>query len=195
MAKKMSETEVMILKAAQKDAFKDVEWFYSEVIPLRESFKDEKGIKKAFRGFAKKVEKVGLCHAKLVVEDFLGWQKGPDTDKRNRYLKMTNSIAVSNGYAHSDVHQLFLDASKKYLLEDYDHPADAFLTKKEARSARKSRKLMKKHGVEKEAKVAKSDDEKKEARKLRAAIRKKADELGIDREEFKNGLESGKYKL
>lgn len=191
----MTDSERQILKAAQKDSMKDIEWFYQEVVKSREAFTSAKEIEDTFNHINKKVERIGLCHAKYVVEEALGWVKGPDTDKRNRYVKLTNNIAVSNGYDHNDVHQLFLDAAKKYLAEDFEHPTDAFLSKKEQRSARKRRKVEEKYGVKKEIKTPKMDDEKKAARQKRAAIRKKADELGIDRDEFKKGLETGKYTL
>lgn len=195
MAKKMTDSERQILKAAQRDSMNDISWFYEEVVKSREAYKDHKDIEATFKSINEKVEKMGICHARHVVEEALGWVKGPDTDRRNRYIKLTNIIAISNGYNHNDVHQLLLDATKKYLKEDFTHPSDAFLSKREQRNANKRRKTEKKYGQKREIKTPKTDDEKKEARKLRAAIRKKADELGIDRDEFKKGLETGKYKL
>lgn len=187
MAKKMTDQQRQILRTAMDGIAKEIDWFYGEVVALRGKgdFTDDKSIKKTFRQIQKTVDDRLICHASDVVERVLGWIKGPDTVNRNRYLKLTNSIAIANGYGHDTVHQMFLDACKYFLLEDYDHPMDAFLSRKEQRSARQRRRTEKKYGPREQAKKAsKPDDEKKKASRLRR-LRRKAKEEGITMEEYK----------
>lgn len=196
----MTDQQRQILRTAMEDITKEISWFYEEVIALRgtEGFTDEKAVKKTFRQLQKIVDDRDICHGKDVVESILGWYKGNDTPKRNRYLKLTNSMAIANGYGHDTVHQMFLDACKYFLIEDYDYPMDAFLSRKEQRSARKRRRTEKKYGPRDEAKkTPKTDDEKKKASRLRR-LRRKAKEEGITEKEYKakygyddNGLKTG----
>lgn len=199
MAKKMTDQQREILRSAMDGITTEVDWFYSEVIALRgqDKFSDDQAVKKYFRKIQKQIDDRLICHAADIVETVLGWQKGPDTPHRNRYINVASQIAMVNGYGHAEVHQMFLEACKQYLIEDFEHPMDAFLSRKEQRSARKRRRTEQKHGPRETVRMPKSEDEKKKASRLRR-IKRKAKEEGITEEEYKkkygyddNGLKTG----
>lgn len=186
MAKRISDTQRQILKAANHDIDKEVGWLYTEAVKNRSLYdNDSKKIKDVFKTQHKVIEERGLAVAKDVV-DLLGWEDNKKhKDNRNRYVKLTNLIGISNGLGADEVHEIFMVALKRYLLEDFDHPMDAMMSKKEQRNARKRRKVEKKYGEKKEIKIApsKSEEEKKIQSRLRK-LKREATKENISLEDY-----------
>lgn len=180
----MTDHERQIIQAGLRDFERGVGWFYEQVVEKREKFDTPKAVKELFKSIDKKIDERLMASPSDIVEDILGWEKGPDTEKRNKYIGITSMLAITQGTSHSDVHAMFLDASKKFLLEDYEHPLDAFMSKKEQRTANKRRKIEKKHGKKPTATI-KTDSEKKEASRIRR-LGRKAKEEGVTLEEYLN---------
>lgn len=183
MAKRLTDNQRQILKAAQMDIDKEVQWVYEEVKKARDLYKDEKDIKEKFENKNEEVNKRGICLAGDVVE-MVSWKKRTHQEERNRYVRMTNLIAITNGYGHDEVHDMFLIAVKRFLMEDFEHPTDALLSNKEQRHARKRRKVEKKYGEKKEIKGNKSDEQKKIDSRLRK-LKREAKKEGVTLEEYK----------
>jgi len=184
MAKRMSNTQREVLKAANREIVKEVEWFYDEVTKARDIYNnDTKKINNTFKKQNKIIEERGLAVGKDVVE-LIGWNDPKEhKENRNRYIKLTNLIGISNGFGASDVHEIFMVATKRYLQEDFEYPMDAMMSKKDQRNARKKRRVEKKYGEKKEIKVPKSDDEKKKQSRLRK-LKRDAKKEGISLEEY-----------
>jgi len=184
MAKRMSNTQREVLKAANREIVKEVEWFYDEVTKARDIYNnDTKKINNTFKKQNKIIEERGLAVGKDIVE-LIGWDDPKEhKENRNRYIKLTNLIGISNGFGASDVHEIFMVATKRYLQEDFEYPMDAMMSKKDQRNARKKRRVEKKYGEKKEIKVPKSDDEKKKQSRLRK-LKRDAKKEGISLEEY-----------
>lgn len=184
----MTDEDRMVLKAAANSIHDESQWFYGEVKKLRDKITDEQ---------IQKIEedaesRGGLLHLSDIC-NAMKWKKGKDTPIRNRLAGLANRILISKGdYGAQYLFQIL----KRGLKEDVEDATDFFLSKKEGRAARKRRKREKTTGeTRREIKGVMTEDEKKEARKERARIRREAKKLGITTEEYKAQHEKKKPEL
>jgi hypothetical protein len=187
MAKKLSADQLQTYKTMQESAEdniqKGLEDFAEEVKKSRKRYKSKKEIKEAIAEQKKIMNERKLCILKDTAE-LLKWKNGKDTDRRNKMWKLTNMMAIYESSDQSTINKIFFDAVSKLLLEDYDRPIEAFLSKKEARKVRKKKKLEEKYGESPAIKKApKSDEEKKIASRMRR-LKRKAKEENISLEEY-----------
>jgi hypothetical protein len=190
MAKRITEYQKQILEAVNKDLGKEILWLYEETKKARALYKNEDEIKSEFRIKNKEAEERGICHASDVV-NMLGWSDNKlFRENRNRYIKITNLIGTSNGMGADEVHEIFMVTIKRFLLEDFKHPMDAMMSKKEQRNAKKRRKVEKKYGEKKGIKVSKTDEEKKKQSRLRK-LKRSAKEENISLEDYMKKYEYG----
>jgi hypothetical protein len=190
LAKRLSDEDRMVLSATARTIEEEVKWLYEEVKKRRGKVKDslikEVESKYVESTSSKKKKRTSLIGLKDICK-LMDWEFPRDRDQRDRLQKLNNLMLITSGDYGSPL--LFL-VIKRGLVEDVDDPTDFFLSKKEQRKARKRRKIEEKHGVDNKVKMKmpKTEEEKKEARKERARIRREAAKLGITTEEYKKKM-------
>ena len=108
-----------------EDIKNDINWFYHEVRKTRHRFKEDE-IRSLFNEIQKRIDKAGICSPKIVVDHILNIK---DQQKRRKYVLLANKIATNSGMSNSEVHQLLVSVSKKFLIKEFSNPAEALMSR------------------------------------------------------------------
>lgn len=187
--KRISGDEAVVVQATNTKLPEEMKWFYEETKAKRSSIKDEDLVK-----LEAEILDRGITHFSDICRLF-DWQKGRDTEKRNRLAHLGHIILMANS-GNIDHAAVVFAAMKRGLKEDVKEPMDLILSKSEARKARKIRKTLKANDINLAEKMnlPKSASDKATARKERARIRKEAKRLGISTTEYKAQMKGNPKK-
>jgi len=182
--KRITGDEAVVVGATNANLPEEMKWFYEEIKEKRAIIKAEDVEK-----LEAEITQRGITHFSDICNLF-DWQKGRDTEKRNKLAHLGHIILLANN-GNFDHAAVVFAAMKRGLKEDVKEPIDLVLSKSEARKARKIRKTLKNHDVDLAEKMnlPKSDNEKVAARKERARIRKEAKAAGLSTAEYKAKME------
>lgn len=186
--KRITDTDISITSSVERDNwFEDgAKWFKELVESKKETITDEL-IKTANKEAAKRNSRKQPFYILSDICQVLDLQFPRDKEERNKLAKFSNTLQVKQNV---DAALMLWNGLRATLTrETINHPVDIFLSKAETRKAKKRRKTEEKVGERKVKAVPKSDDEKAEARKERARIRKEAAKLGITTEEYKKQMD------
>lgn len=175
MAKKITDEQKMVLEMANAKIPEGMAWFYQEIKAIKVSETQIDEVVKAIDGR-------GICHLSDIC-NVLDWQKGRDTEKRNKLQKLSTEIGITHGSGSPA--QMLFDAMVKARNVETKDPMILLMNNKEAKKSRKRAKLEKEAGIERKIRAPKNGDEKVAARKERARIRKEAAKLSISTAEYK----------
>lgn len=178
--RRLSGDEAVVL-AVNKTIDENMKWFYEQIKLQRVKVTEE-----MITSSEKTILERGMTHLSDICRLF-GWEKGKDTEVRNKLAKLSYSILLSRN-GNADAAAILFDAMKRGLKEDVKEPVDLVLSKKEGRKARAFRKSLAANGINIAEKmgIPKTASDKVAARKERARIRKEAKRLGISTAEYKS---------
>jgi len=184
-SKRISNYDKEVLINTTDGLCEDLKWFYKQVKD-RQTFADDKTKKEVAKDInIRNIDRIAdkLYSLKDICK-LLAWTFPKNKIERKRLANISNTLHITG----HDAHALLYNFTIRSLKEDTENPSDFLLSKKEQRQARKRRKMEKKHSDKPRIKIQKNDDEKKEARKERAKIRKEAKKLGISTAEYKEKM-------
>jgi hypothetical protein len=190
--KSMSDYDRLVLVSSIKGLKSEIGWFYEQIVSKRKSaLKKLDSVEKEITDRNEGKKKDRWFSLKDICK-LLNWTFPENKEERKKLCNINNKIFI---HGH-DSHTLLYNFTVRALKEDSENPTDFLLPKTEQRMARKRRRREKKAGVKVVEKInlPKSDDEKKEARKERARIRKAAKEMGITTQEYKEKMAKGEVK-
>lgn len=182
--KRITGDEAVVVQATNTNLPEEMKWFYEEIKAKRASVKEEDLVK-----LDAEIAQRGITHFSDICTLF-DWQKGRDTEKRNRLAHLGHIILMANN-GNIDHAAVVFAAMKRGLKEDVKEPIDLVLSKSEARKARKIRKTLARNDVDLAEKMnlPKSNDAKVAARRERARIRKEAKAAGMSTADYKAKME------
>lgn len=188
----LSDIDKEILVKTSNNMSNDLEWFYNQIIERRDfatqDVMNEVENEISIRNDGRKKDR--LYHLKDICK-LINWTYPDNKTERSRLTKMSNDLYTTGNDSHSLLYNFTLRVIKADPNEKADF-TDFLLSKKQRRVARKRRKLEEKNGKSTiNIKISKTNDDKKDARKERARIRKEAKKLGISTTEYKEKMKNG----
>lgn len=191
--KSLSDHDKEILIRTTNDLKDDIVWLYNQIIQRRDKVTPElrKLIKDDIINRNDGDRKNKLFSLKDICK-LMDWTFPRNKEERRKLCKINDKLFLAN----LDSHYLLYSFTTKALKQDIANPSDLLLSKKEQRAARKRRRVEKRNDTSfaERVNIPKSDNQKKEARKERARIRREAKKLGITSAEYKEKVKQGEIK-
>jgi len=191
--KSLSDHDKEMLIRTVDDLKDDIIWLYDQIVKRRKKITPSlrKSVKEDILNRNNGDRKHKLFSLKDICK-LMDWTYPRNKEERKRLCNINSKLFIANLEAHYVLYNFTIKALK----QDIKNPSDLLLSKKEQKAARKRRRIEKKNDTSfaERVNIPKTDDQKKEARKERARIRREAKSLGITTAEYKEKVKQSKIK-